>query len=114
MKLNQKAVDRAKELIKQHQYVLDSGWSKAQPSAEEENHYLEKHDWQAYGQWHLGIDTTGEEAKKEYYHFPYGDFRRVHRSGLIAAKQRAAQNHYQDIVAAADALLHMIDQEKSN
>ena len=35
------------------------------------------------------------EATKGRYKFPYGDFRTVHRDGLIAAKERAAQQGYQ-------------------
>ena len=41
--------------------------------------------------------------------FPYGDFHRVHRSGLIAAKQRAAQRDHDDIERAADELLVLLD-----
>jgi len=42
-----------------------------------------------------------------------GDFRKVHRDGLIAAKQRAAQNDYTDIEQAADELLEMIDKREA-
>ncbi len=58
-----------------------------------------------------GIDETADEETKDRYGFPYGDFRRVHRSGLIAAKQRAAQNDYADIEQAADALLSLLDEQ---
>ena len=112
MKTNNAAFDKAKSLIENHQYVLDSEWSEAQPSTDEENNFLEKHGWQAYSQWFLGEHTDQNEETKSRYGFPYGDFWRVHRSGLVAAKQRAAQNNYPDLEKEADALLALLDQKK--
>ena len=114
MSVNTQAVKKAKDLIKKHQYVIDSDWSESQPSTDEENKYLDQHDWDAYGQWHLALDSGGGDETKEHYNFPYGDFRRVHRSGLIAAKQRAAQNHYREVEQAADELLKMLDKTKAD
>ena len=109
MKLNEASRRKAKSMIESSQYVLDSSWGEANPSADEENAFLEAHSWAEYGEWHLGIDETAAEETKDRYGFPYGDFRRVHRSGLIAAKQRAAQKDYADIERAADALLSLLD-----
>nr|WKN37561.1 hypothetical protein K4G66_02405 [Tunicatimonas sp. TK19036] len=114
MKTNSEAFNKAKSLIEHHQYVLDSEWSDAQPTTEEENKFLEKHGWSEYGQWFLGLHTDQSEETKSRYGFPYGDFRRVHHSGLIAAKQRAAQNHYQELENDIDALLQMFEQEKAH
>ena len=111
MRLNQAGRRKAKSMIESSQYVLDSSWTEANPSADEENAYLENHSWTDFGEWHLGIDETAAEETKDRYGFPYGDFRRVHRSGLIAAKQRAAQNNYADIEQAADALLSLLDEQ---
>ena len=111
MRLNQAGRSKAKSMIESSQYVLDSSWTEANPSADEENAYLENHSWTDFGEWHLGIDETAAEETKDRYGFPYGDFRRVHRSGLIAAKQRAAQNNYADIEQAADALLSLLDEQ---
>lgn len=113
MKLNRKAVDKAKDLIRKNQYVKESEWSKAQPQSDEGNQYLERHGWDEYSQWHLGIHEQESEETKNRYGFPIGDFRRVHRSGLIAAKQRAAQNDYDQVEKAADELLQMLDERKS-
>ena len=41
--LNKDAVAHARRLIDAHQYVLDSVWGDAQPSAEDENTFLESH-----------------------------------------------------------------------
>ncbi len=109
MKLNESAERKATDLIKSHQYVKDSDWSEAQPSTGEENDYLNKHGWDEYGQWHLGIHEDESKETKGRFGFPYGDFRRVHHSGLIAAKQRAAQQGYGDIEAAADRLLKLLE-----
>ncbi|MAS32785.1 MAG: hypothetical protein CL610_02185 [Anaerolineaceae bacterium] len=109
MKLNQAAVKHAKKLIKDGKVAKDTDWSDDQPSADEENKFLDNHDWDTYGQWYLGIDTDENEETKGRHNFPYGDFKKVHRDGIIAAKQRAAQYDYADIEKAADELLEMID-----
>jgi hypothetical protein len=110
MKVNDEAVTKAKDLIRNHQYVLDSQWSEAQPSTDDENDFLERHGWREYGKWFLALDQEAAPERKEHHNFPYGDFRRVHRSGLIAAKQRSAQNDYDEITRAADELLQLLEQ----
>ncbi|HEX3049145.1 MAG TPA: hypothetical protein VHP83_00710 [Aggregatilineaceae bacterium] len=111
IQLNKKAVEHAKQLIKTGKYVADTDWSEDQPSAQEANNYLDKHGWGEYGKWFLAVDLDEEDDTKEHHKFPYGDFNKVHRKGLIAAKQRAAQNDYTEIEKAADELLEMIDRE---
>lgn len=109
MKVNQQAVSKARDLIEKQQYDKESDWSEAQPSASEESDFLERHYWDEYGKWFLAIDTDASEETKDRYNFPYGDFRRVHRDGLIAAKQRAAQYDHGDVENAADDLLQLLD-----
>ena len=105
VQLNPAGRDHARQLVDAAQYVIDSDWSDAQPSADDENAFLERHGWSDYAAWHLAVDTDASEETKARYKFPYGDFRRVHRSGLIAATQRAGEWDYADVEAAADALL---------
>jgi hypothetical protein len=50
----------------------------------------------------------GEETKGRYK-FPYGDFRRVHRCGVISAESRAAQQSYDDITKAVAELHKLLD-----
>jgi hypothetical protein len=107
MKLNKEAQRKAENLIKANQYVKDSDWSETQPTTDEENKFLEEHDWDEYSKWHLGIHEDKSKETKGRFGFPYGDFRRVHHSGLIAVKQRAAQEGYDEIEKAADRLLDM-------
>jgi hypothetical protein len=40
-------------MIDTRQYVLDSNWGEVQPGADDENAFLERHDWDAYAAWHL-------------------------------------------------------------
>lgn len=105
VQLNAPGRDHARRLVDAGQYVKDSDWSEAQPSPDDENDALDRHGWEEYAKWHLAEDTDEAEETKARYKFPYGDFRRVHRSGLVAAKQRAAQQGYEAVEAAADALL---------
>jgi hypothetical protein len=111
VKLNKKAFDHAKALIKEGRYVLDDrdAWSEHQPTAEQENKYLEKHGFGEYARWYLGIDDEENEDTKGHYKFPYGDFTRVHRCGLLSAESRAGQRKYLDIERAAHELHEILD-----
>ncbi len=88
--LNQAAVEHARQLIERRQYVLDSDWGEVQPSAADQNAYLEKHGWSDYAAWHLGLTDGANDETKARYAFGYGDFRRLHRTGLIACVYRAS------------------------
>lgn len=111
MKLNQAAFEQAKSIIKKGEVVKDSDWSEAQPSPDSENDFLDDVSWEEYGNWFLGLDPDAKENTKGHYGFPYGDFESVHRSALIAAKQRAAQYDYTEIENAVDQLIVKIDKE---
>ncbi len=107
--LNPAAVDRARALIEARQYVLDSDWGAVQPRAEAENAYLEAHSAEEYAQWHLGLTEGAKDGTKARYGFVYGDFRRVHRSGLIACVYRASEWRHKDVELAAHDLLQDLD-----
>lgn len=106
---NDRAVRRARRAIAARQYVLDSDWGEVQPSAADENAYLEKHSWEEYSEWHLGLTVGASDETKARYAFVYGDFRRVHRSGLIACVYRAAEWHHKEVELAAHDLLQLLD-----
>ena len=107
--VNERAVARARRLIDARQYVLDSDWGDVQPRARQENAFLASHSWDEYGGWHLGLtDGAGEETKARYA-FVYGDFRRLHRTGLIACHYRAAEWRHKEIELAAHDLLQHLD-----
>jgi hypothetical protein len=86
--VNERAVC-ARRLIDNRQYVLQSEWGNVQPRADAENAFLESHSWEEYGDWHLGLTEGPADDTKARYGFVYGDFRRLHRSGLIACHYRA-------------------------
>jgi hypothetical protein len=111
--VNKQAIERARRLIDARQYVLDSVWTEVQPDADEENAYLESHSWDEYGEWHLGLTDGANDETKARYAFVYGDFRRVHRSGLIACHFRAAEWRHKAIELAAHELLQHLDNTSS-
>jgi hypothetical protein len=107
--VNQRAVEHAQRLIRGRQYVLRSEWGEVQPRAAEENTFLESHSWDEYGDWHLGLTEGAPEETKARYAFVYGDFRRLHRSGIIACHYRAAEWRHKEIELAAHELLQLLD-----
>ena len=107
--LNDAAVAKARRLIDARQYVLDSDWGEAQPGAANENRFLETHSWDDYAEWHLGLTDGVADETKARYAFVFGDFRRVHRTGLIACQYRAAEWRHKAIELAAHDLLQRLD-----
>ena len=107
--VNERGVARARELIDARQYVVESNWGEVQPRAEAENKYLASHSWEEYGAWHLGLTENANDETKARYAFVYGDFRRVHRMGLIACHYRAAEWRHKEIELAAHELLQYLD-----
>lgn len=110
--VNPAGVAKAEALIEAHQYVLRSEWGETQPRAEDENAYLESHSWDEYSAWHLGLTVGATEETKGRYAFVYGDFRRLHRMGLIACRYRAAEWGHKDIELAAHELIQILDAER--
>jgi hypothetical protein len=108
--VNPEAVTRATELIAARQYVLDSDWGDRQPRADDENAFLERHGWDDYAAWHLGLTAGANDETKARYAFVFGDFRRIHRSGIIACLYRAAEWRHKAVEAAAYDLLQALDQ----
>jgi hypothetical protein len=112
-RVNKDGVAQARRLIDAGEYDDTTEWSDAEPSAAEENEFIERHGYEEYGRWHLAIDPEANEETKKRYAFPYGDVRKVYRHALIAAKQRAAQNDHAEIEQAADELLDHLDRKRS-
>ena len=108
--LNDRAVARARALIEARQYVLDSDWGDVQPSAKDQNAYLASHSWDEYAEWHLGLTDGASDETKARYGFVYGDFRCLHRSGLIACHYRAAEWRHKSVELAAHDLLQLLDE----
>jgi hypothetical protein len=111
--VNDAAVANAVKLIDAKQYVLDSDWGGVQPDAAAQNAFLDKHSWAEYAAWHLGLTEGATDETKARYAFGYGDFRRVHRTGLIACVYRASEWRHKDVELAAHDLLQRLDRVSS-
>jgi hypothetical protein len=108
-RVNRRAVSHARKLIDAGQYVGDSDWGAAQPKADDENAFLDKHSWGDYALWHLGLTEGANDETKARHAFVFGDFKRVHRSGLIACVYRAAEWRHKEVERAAYRLLQHLD-----
>ncbi|MCU1458575.1 MAG: hypothetical protein JWL73_2667 [Actinomycetia bacterium] len=111
VKLNDRAFEHAKQLVGEERFVYDErdAWSEHRPSAADENRIIEKHGFDEYALWYLGVDDEAADDTKGHYKFPYGDFRDVHRCGLLAAESRAGQRKYFDIELAVAHLHGMLE-----
>ena len=107
--LNERAVAKAREMIAARQYVLDSEWDDAQPTAADENGFLDRRSWEEYAAWHLGLTAGANDETKARYAFVFGDFRRIHRTALIASVYRAAEWRHKAVELAAHDLLQQLD-----
>jgi hypothetical protein len=113
IELNKPALRHARALVRDGKIVRDGqgDWSEAQPTPDEENSFIERDGWTEYAHWHMGIDKSADRETKDAYSFPFGDFRKVHRSGVIAGEVRAAQFDHTEIRDALKKLLELIDDE---
>lgn len=102
-------MEHARQLIAARRYVLESEWGEVQPKAADENAYLESHSWEEYAAWHLGLTEGANDGTRARYAFVYGDFRRLHRTGLIACVYRAAIWRHKEVELAAHELLQELD-----
>ena len=110
-RLSRRAMQHARRLIEARQYVLNSDWGEVQPRADDENAFLETHPWDEYALWHLGLTQGAGDGTKARYAFVFGDFRRIHRTGIIAVHYRAAEFRHKQIELAAHRLLQELDRK---
>jgi hypothetical protein len=113
IEVNEPALRHARSLIRDGKVVRDDrdDWSEAAPTTQQENDVIERDGWTEYSHWHLGIDKSENRETKKAYSFPFGDFRKVHRSGVIAGESRAGQYGHTEIEKALKGLLELIDGE---
>lgn len=112
-RVNRQGVAKARELIDAGQYRVRSRWADVQPRAAEENAFLKAHGWDEYATWHLALTDGATDETKARYAFVFGDFRRLHRMGLIACYYRAAEWEHTDVMVAAHKLLLHLDKSKA-
>src|SRR6476620_8006745 len=111
-RVNTRGVAKARELIDAHQYRVRSRWADVQPRAAEQNAFLQTRDWKEYATWHLGLTEGAPDDTKARYAFVFGDFRRLHRMGLIACYYRAAEWEHTEVMLAAHRLLVYLDRSR--
>jgi hypothetical protein len=111
IKLNEHAFAFARQLIGKGHFVADhkGAWSEHRPSTDDENEFIRVHGFSEYAKWHLGIDERYAENTKRRYKFPYGDFKNVHRCGVLAVESRANEHRYSQVENAAVKLRTMIE-----
>lgn len=101
----------AHSLIAAGKVDRNSSWSF---SAEDGNALLGKgDDWENYSRHHLGLDRSANDKTKGRYKYPFAKGGKLYRSGVIAVKQRAAQQGDGSVERAASSLLDLIDKPKS-
>lgn len=110
--VNEAAVAKARSLIDARQYRVRSRWADVQPRAAEQNAFLQSHSWDEYASWHLALTEGAAEDTKRRYGFVFGDFRRLHRMGLVACYYRAAEWEHTAIQIAAHDLLLYLDRSR--
>lgn len=106
--VNAAGVRKAQRLIGEGKVDASTDWGEAQPSSDEENDFIDANGHDAFGEWHLAIDPDANEETKARYAFPFGDFSKVVRDGLLSAKQRAAQYDHGEVADAAEDLLERL------
>ncbi len=107
--VNPDGVAWAQHLIDSGQYVLDSDWGEVQPRAGDQNAFLEPPSWEESARWPLGPPAVPTAHTKARYAFVFGDFRRLHRMGIIACEYRAAEWRHKETEPAAHDLLRRLD-----
>ena len=108
--LNQAGYRHALSLIRQGKVNKKDAWSF---SADDGNALLgDPPKYDVYKKWFLGHDTDANPETKEAWKYPFGKNGNVYRSGLIAIRQRAAQQGERDIFEAAGRLLELVDAKK--
>ena len=110
--MNRSGVAKARELIDARQYRARSSWTEVQPRAAEQNAFLKSHGWDEYGSWHLALTDGATDETKGRYAFVFGDFRRLHRMGLIACYYRAAEWEHTEVMVAAHKLILHLDKSR--
>lgn len=108
VKLNKGGESHADSLIDKGAVDTESPWKF---SAKDGDDLLgdDGDDWDNYSAFHLGLDEEAADKTKARWKYPYGKGGKVYRSGLIAAKTRAAQQGDDSIAEAAGKLVDKID-----
>ena len=103
LKVNPQAVAQALRLVEEGKYALNSVWTANAPSEAQMTEFRRAHGDEALYEWFLARDEKDQPV------LPFGDFRRVHRSGVVAAKRYAEKSGDQGVIDAAESILDLFD-----
>ncbi|MCA9906409.1 MAG: hypothetical protein KC547_21285 [Anaerolineae bacterium] len=106
--VNQEGLEQAIKLVEKADFRLNSVWAENRPSTAAEDRYIADQGLNAFGLWHLAINTDAQEDSKERYAFPYGDFRSLHSTSVEQIRHQAQLNGQGDLVQAADEILDLL------
>lgn len=110
LKFHCDAFEFAKMLMEQGKTNCDGrNWTVDQPTPADEDAYLKAHGFTEYGKWFLATKVGTDKNTKQHYEFPIGNFKKIFRSGVVAAKARAGQFKHHEIEKAAAELLELLD-----
>jgi len=109
MQMNPVGIAHAKSLIDQGQYRINTPWRDVQPSNAAARKFLEQHGAADYATWYLAIDPAQPENSAERYLLPYGDFKSIHRSGIVVARDRADREGATEVRQAVEDILDLFD-----
>ncbi len=114
IRLNSRALAHAKQMIRDGKVVNDErdAWSEHKASAAKEDEFIRNHGFFDYGKWYLGLDDEKDPETKAHYRFPYGDFFKVHRCGVLSAESKTAQDKHKEIEDAFHDLHEMMETAK--
>ncbi|MCS7070537.1 MAG: hypothetical protein NZM00_03470 [Anaerolinea sp.] len=102
LKINPPGVAHALHLVKTGHYTINTIWENNRPTEAQQQAYQAENGEDELARWYLARDDDG-------YTLPHGDFRRVHRSAVVAAKRAAEAQGLPELVAAADEILDLFD-----
>lgn len=106
--LNTNAVQHADHLIETGSYAINTVWTRNQPNEVAVQAFLQANGVDELRRWFLAEDTSQPENSPAHYLYPIGDFKRLHVSGVIAARRAAALAEQETIADAAESILDLI------
>jgi hypothetical protein len=110
-KLNYDAYQNAESIILRGEVDQKSVWAQTIPKKEAQEEFLSKNGMTEYAKWFLAVETDEPEDNPNRLQYLYGDFKKVHRSAILAIQAMAEKQNDTNIVIAAKELLRQIDKE---
>ena len=108
LELNAAGLVFAEKMIEDGNYRISTMWRESHPSERAQADLLAR-GWEEAAKWYLALDPGAPQGSQASLHYPVGDFKSIHRSGLIAARDAGRKQGDDTIADAADELLFLFD-----